>query len=146
VRWGVSIMPKRKSMEVKETKADIVDKLVGELEGDVLLAGALGAVAAAGGIVPPFTSLLSAIPNGSTAAFDAWKAVAIAGSPVLTIAEWFGWLQTGDTSGKPIAQYAIAASGALEAMMMMTLMKNPATIEAIGNAVSGVGKTAGALL
>jgi len=139
-------MPKRKSMEVKETKADIVDKLVGELEGDVLLAGALGAVAAAGGITPPFTALLSAIPNGSKVAFDAWKAVASIGSAPIAIADWLGWLQGPEGQKIPPATYALAASGALEAMMMMTLMKNPATIEAIGNAVSGVGKTAGALL
>ncbi len=46
-----------------ESKAEALDRLVAELDPQLLLAGALGAVAVKGGLIPPFTRMLMAISN-----------------------------------------------------------------------------------
>lgn len=138
----------------KETKADILDKLLSDIDAEVLLAGALGAVAASGGITPPLTRILMVFSEGvnvdlgaANAAASTWYDVAKWGSPLAFI---LGPDVTFGSDKKDnetvIKMRALMASGALEAMMMMSLAKNPGAIEAIGNAVAKAGGAAAALL
>jgi len=137
----------KKAQTKAQARVEMLDRLLDEVDPEVLLAGTLGAIAAAGGITPPLTRMLMAIgTNGSGLAED-YKTLLIAGTgigPIWAVASHL-FSQDGSTE-KPPSNTAIAASGALEAMLMMTLVKNPATIEAIGNAVSGsASKLAGIL-
>jgi hypothetical protein len=118
---------------------DWADKLLKELDAEVLIVGALGGVAASGGIVPPFTRLMMTFGGSGDDFMQAsWKALPLAPSPPLALLTT--WLSGKDESGNTVdpSRYAVAASGALEAMMMMTLMKNPGFLELIGKAVDKI--------
>ena len=58
-------MPRKATSKAVEA-ATAIDKVFEQVDVEVLLAGALGAVAARGGIVPPFTRMLMAIGSMST--------------------------------------------------------------------------------
>lgn len=140
-------------MTKKEDTITVLDKLLSDIDAEVLLAGALGAVAASGGITPPLTRILMVFSEGvnvdlgaANAAASTWYDVAKWGSPLAFILGpdvTFGEKKDPETV---IKMRALMASGALEAMMMMSLAKNPGAIEAIGNAVAKAGGAAAALL
>jgi hypothetical protein len=86
---------------------------------------------------------------------NTWYDVAKWGSPLLFV---MGIVANSGTGGSAVTEAeskiqittrALMASGALEAMMMMSLMKNPATITAIGtiagSAAKGIGGAAALL-
>lgn len=152
----------------RQTKAEAIDKIFEEVDPEVILAALLGAVAAHGGITPPLTRILMTFSNGVNIKADLENVAKIA-SPIAWAAyevnaPLFGSMfdvikgkspkgATKEEQKAAIAPYAIMASGALEAMVVMTLVKNPATIQAIGQAISstmssagGAAKGAGALL
>lgn len=136
--------PRKAQAQAKETKADLIDKLVKEVDPEVLLAGALGAIAAQGGITPPLTRLLMVFDSNigqdliaSSEATKTWYDVAKWGSPLLWALGVGNSASTSSTeSGAQITSRAMIASGALEAMLMMNLVKNPETLKA----VLGTGK------
>jgi len=137
----------KKAQTKAQTRVEMLDRLLDEVDPEVLLAGSLGAIAAAGGITPPLTRMLMAIGTNGSGLADDYKTLLIAGTgigPIWAVASHL-FLEQGNTTAPP-TNVAIAASGALEAMLMMTLVKNPATIEAIGNAVGKASTGIGAIL
>jgi len=138
-------MTRKKPASATQTRADIADKLLAEIDPEVLLAGALGAVATAGGITPPLTRLLMAVGGNvdlgsdiANKAGQAWYDVAQFGSPILfAMGLTFGDNKP-DSTQKAAAQ-AVVAAGAMEAMMMMSLMKNPAAMQAIASLIPTKG-------
>lgn len=112
--------------------ADVADKLMAEIDPEVMMAGMLGAVATAGGITPPLTRLLDVLTDKDITD-DIAKAL-----EALTRLGAFGLGPAGlmaifnppsaDASAQEKEDYArrvgLMAAGAMEGMMMMTLMKN----------------------
>lgn len=134
----------------KETKADALDKVFDQIDPEVVLAGALGAVASMGGIIPPFTRLLmmfgGASGNQQDLSSDLKQASTNLGvgalfNPIMAPAAlWTGIAslvvganeQTDPEKQKAaIAQAALAASGAMEGMLMMSIMKHPEILTTI---------------
>jgi len=138
-------MTYKKKVTATQAAQDDMRALIQRIDPVVLLGGSLGAVAAAGGLTPPLTAILASFGK-NTDAFNLWKSVAELGSPALTVADWLGLLGSNSTTTTNPKTYALAASGAFEAMLMLELVKNPATITAIGNAISGVAGSAKGLL
>jgi len=158
----------RRSKE-EETMADALDKIFAQVDPEVILVGGLGAIAAYGGITPPLTRILmsfSDIANlnpmreALVVIEDSQKQLKGGNALIMQFADRYldpfkvipknssGLLVKVDDVKDPttIAKYAVMASGAMEAMMVMTLLKNPATIQAIGNAVAaGISATGDAV-
>ena len=138
----------------KEKITEILDRFLGETDPMIPIAGILGATAALGGITPPFTRLLMIFTQkggGKGIDFDITTILGAMGGiqGMATYAPWTigKMLFGGDGDGTPSASpeiWALAASGALEAMMMYNVMKNPevlkAVIEAPAKMVSAVGE------
>jgi len=127
-----------------ETAIKGLDALLKEIDPEVLLAGSLGAIAASRGIIPPFTRLLMAMNSSLQAEDIKEKALKVSISPWAGIGTvWAGIaaFATGrDEEGQPVDpdKYALAASGAMEAMMMMSLVKNPGFLELIGKGIEKI--------
>jgi len=173
-------MTRRKAVSNAQTKADVIDKIFSQVDAEVILVGALGAVASAGGIVGPFTKLMqtmssfgglgladSLVDGASKVASETdWWNIAKVMSPIswvtgvpdfgkaasetITAASPLAWVLTGSATtaeevSKQVQMRALMASGAIEAMIMMTLVKNPKTFEAIAGAVSSMGSSAAML-
>ena len=140
-------MPRKKAVKATESAVSMADKLLAEVDPEVLLCGALGAVATAGGITPPLTRLLMAVGGnvdlGSDIANKAGQTfydVAQWGSPVLfALGLTFG--ESGGSQDKSVkaTTQAVVAAGAMEAMMMMALMKNPNAMQAIASLIPTKG-------
>jgi hypothetical protein len=131
--------------DAPRTAIEGLDALMQEIDPEVLLAGALGAVAASRGIVPPMTRLLMTFSSNIDIKSDLERmAGAVVAGPIGLASGVWGSLtaaMTGKTpegEGVPVDQYALAASGALEAMMMMSLVKNPGLPELIGKLVDKI--------
>lgn len=132
-------MPRKKAANATQSAADIADKLLAQIDAEVLLAGALGAVATAGGITPPLTRLLMAVGGNvdlgsdiANKAAQTWYDVAQWGSPILfALGMTFG--ESGGSQDKNVkaTTQAVIAAGAMEAMMMMAFMKNPNAMSAL---------------
>ena len=151
----------RKAEKKAASASDAWDKVFAEVDPEVLLAGTLGAIAAKGGIVPPFTSLLMSLSGDEGIASnlaDKFQLVYAAGSPAIA---WYTVTElivktledkrdkSDDEKKQEIASYAVMASGAFEAMLMMTFAKNPefqkAVYSMMSSGVSGLGAIAKAL-
>lgn len=150
----------RKPQKKPANAVEELDGLFTKIDPEVVLAGSLGAIAAYGGIVPPFTSLLLALGGNSSSspiskAADSLKVVQESASPALLFytnsegilkaivraVSYVSGPATGpegpsgaaanntpadpEQKKKDIATYAIMASGAFEAMLMMEFAKNP---------------------
>jgi len=148
----------------------------------LILAGALGGVASAYGMIGPFTRLMMAISASSGATqdvldtitkdHDAQKALLDAatfvslnpitfGIPTILMGLFFQSEKkviemkdgtkaevekTSEEKNAENARRAMIASGALEAMMMMAFMKNPGSMQMIGELIGSAKSGAGALL
>jgi hypothetical protein len=133
--------PSKAYKKVQEAQGR-VDAIIAGVPNDVMLAGLLGATAALGGVTPPLTLLLSTFNKELTSSSSTWHMISTPGWKLIMEA----------LSGTPNAHgmdpdvYAkalgMAASGAMEGMLMMTLMKNPAFIAALGNVTTEAIKTA----
>ena len=130
-------MPRKKAVRATESASDVADKLLAQIDPEIVLAGALGAVATAGGITPPLTRLLMAVGGnvdlGSDIANKAgqtWYDVAQWGSPILFALGMSFGDNSPDKQVKASTQ-AVVAAGAMEAMMMMAFMKNPNAMQAL---------------
>jgi len=128
-------------------KAPVADKLSLEaiLRGvDPIHAAVMtmGGIAAASGLKPPLTMLLSAL--NSEAAGDIWHNISTPGYQL--ISEWLSGTNTTDPTFKSKQQEAIAyfCAGAMEAAIMYQLVSNPETFKEImklpGQVMSTVGK------
>jgi hypothetical protein len=131
------VRPTTKAKRQAETQGKVLDRVVLGIEPDVLMAGMLGAAAAMGGITPPLTLLLSAFNDQVNSSTSTWHLISTPGWQLIT--EWIGG-QPSSTSGMDPTDRAKmlgqAASGALEAMLMMTLMKNPAALKAFSDGLA----------
>lgn len=167
----------------KQTKADAIDKIFDQVDPEVILAGALGGVAAYAGVVPPLTMILKTF--GGMFNFDLKLPTSeeltkgILDNPILALSgvflpvfeydlvdkylDPFGLLpdlrgpakapitktasqEEKEKRAADIVKMGTMASAALEAMIVMTLVKNPATITAIGDAVAaGITAAGGAM-
>lgn len=120
------------------------DRLFADIDPAVMAAGALGAIAASGGIVPPFTRLLMAF-NTNISTQDVTSLIVQAGmGPIGGVASvWSGlaaFFVGQNDDGTPVspAKYALAASGAMEGMLMMSLVNNPGTMDLLGKIIEKV--------
>ena len=132
-------MPRKKAANATQSRVETLDKLLAQIDPEIVLAGALGAVATAGGITPPLTRLLMAVGGnvdlGSDIANKAgqtWYDVAQWGSPIL-FALGLSFGESGGSQDKSVkaTTQAVVAAGAMEAMMMMAFMKNPNAMQAL---------------
>jgi len=114
---------------VPESKADVVNKIFAEVDAEVFLAGMLGATAAAGGLTPPLTRLLQTFNTGMSSDYSAILAALSPAYAIGTVAVSLADLIMGNKDSQidekdRIKVYGLMASGALEAMIMMELVKN----------------------
>lgn len=136
-------MPRKKAVKATESAVSMADKLLAQIDPEIVLAGALGAVATAGGITPPLTRVLMAVGGNTDLGSDiankaaqTWYDVAQWGSPILfALGMTFG--DSGGSQDKSVkaTTQAVVAAGAMEAMMMMAFMKNPNAMSALASLV-----------
>jgi len=135
----------------KEKITEILDRFLGETDPMVPIVGLLGAVATYGGITPPLTRLLSIFTTdglGGNIAKDLTtmqgKIAAMGGLGGFGLYEAGKWLSGEGTTTPEPEKYALAAAGALEAMLMWYVMHNPqvltSIIEAPAKMVAAVGE------
>jgi len=131
--------------------ADIADKLMAEIDPEVLLAGMLGAIATYGGITPPLTRILEALSD-KTVGSDIVDIITfnpyVAAYGAISGTGWVSWVDL-LTGGKPPddpteaekqrKRYALMAAGAMEGMMMMTLVKNEKMMGMIADLAGKLG-------
>lgn len=142
-------MAKHSKVNPAETKADVLDKIFKDVDAEIVLAGMLGATAAAGGLTPPLTRLLQTFNEALTGEGNDYLKVLGLVSPAAAYA-YLGTsladliMGVAKDSAIPeqdrIKVYGLMASGALEAMIMMNLVKN----KELMNQVLGIGKDLGA--
>ena len=154
--------PTKKAISKAQEASKIIDRLSTEVDANLLIVGTLGGIAAAGGIVPPFTRLLMTVGgamNVPDIGIDYAQLSAAALSPMALTgggaAVIFGsalknyFMQQGDddakaeAKAKTIGSTALFASGALEAMLMYKAFSSPdimkAVIGAPGEIIKGIG-------
>jgi hypothetical protein len=130
--------PSKKATQMAQDKSKLVDRMILGIEPDVLMAGMLGAAAALGGITPPLTMLLKAFNEQIDSQTSTWHYVSTPGWQLMM--EWMQGAPSQTNGLEPEERSKIigtAASGALEAMLMMTLMKNPAALKAFSEGIAG---------
>jgi len=139
----------KKAQTKAQTRVEMLDRLLAEMDPEVLLAGLLGATAAAGGLTPPLTRLLQTFNEALTGEGNDYAKVFLSMTGpgfVYTQATSLIEIITGtggdEKTSAPdkIKLYGLMASGALEGMIMMNLVKNKEFM----NQVLGVGKSLGA--
>ena len=136
-------MPRKKAANATQSRVETLDKLLAQIDPEIVLAGALGAVATAGGITPPLTRMLMAVGGNTDLGSDiankaatAWYDVAQFGSPILfALGMTFGESGGSQDKAARASQQAVVAAGAMEAMMMMAFMKNPNAMSALASLV-----------
>lgn len=134
--------PQAQAQAKVDTNA-IMSKILNDVDARTLLAAMLGATAAAGGITPPLTMLLKAINSNldATSAADVVKMLPV---PVVSIPAqlWdiFMPQSTDDSSKKERTQMlGVMASGAMEGMIMMELVKNKELMKQVTDVVGKLG-------
>jgi len=133
----------RKPVRAAETRVDIADRLLAQVDAEVLLAGVLGATAALGGLTPPFTRMLQAV-NEETTSQDYKDAILSVTGPGFVyvqsrkVSDWIAGLVTGNQSDNASVSpadktkiWGLAASGALEGMILMSFVKNKDALSAV---------------
>jgi len=151
----------KKAQTKAQTRVDMLDKLFDEVSPEVLLGGMLGAIAAYGGMTPPFTKMLIAISGGEGSdkinelVLD-YKTLLVAGTGAgiggALFYNMFKRFLAQEPSTDPteqqkkeIAMTAISASGFFEGMLMMQFAKNPEVQKAIIEKMTGAGAGLAAL-
>jgi len=153
----------QKKAETKaKARVEMLDKLLEDIDAEVLLAGTLGATAAYGGMMPPFTRMLVAISGGEGSekinelVLD-YKTLLLAGTGAgiggALFYNMFKRILSQDPGAEPteqqkkeIAMTAVMASGFFEGMLMMRFASNPEVQHAIIEKMTGAGAGAAALL
>lgn len=153
-------MPRKKAANATQTRADVLDKIFAQVDPEVMAAGVLGAIAVYGGVTPPLTRLLASFARqGARAVDDDYIRAANEsardqalindyhkrhGQAVTGSYDWTT-MPTDATDDEAAAfrrRNALMASGAMEGMMMMTLMKN----KELMNKLYDTGKDIGAAI
>jgi len=133
---------KPKEPSKAERTAEIMDKLLADIDPLIVASGFMGAIATAGGVTPPFTRMLSAI--NSEAGSDVRKILELRG-----VSAWWETLKVGsfpvfvadlllpssEQATKNPQLYALMISGAFEAMLMMAFAKNPNSMQLLGKVI-----------
>lgn len=147
-------MTRKKAVSRMETHADLVDKIFAQVDPEIVAAGLLGAVAARGGLVPPFTQLLMSMSTEGGVAESmkqTWMDVAKLGSvgwmagefALMNLQTLLGLFVKPDATEAEkkvvISSSAIMASGMMEGMLMMAVMKGPIGQKLIEGALGGNG-------
>lgn len=150
-----------KKRVIPESSADKFDKLFAQIDPEVMFAAFLGAMATYGGIVPPMTRLLMAISGKTDVGKDINEGIAkfltlSPGLALLSGGEWSNWYDLFNTL-KPVPKGASAdaveahrlmigmmASGAMEGMIMMTLVKSHP--ELLGQSIDSATKIGAAVI
>jgi len=122
----------------KEKITEILDRFLGETDPMVPIVGILGAVATYGGLTPPLTRLLSIFTTdglGGNIAKDLTtmqgKVALMGGFGTFGLYE-AGKMFSGEGTTTPEPEkWALAAAGALEAMLMWYVMHNPEVLTTI---------------
>jgi len=155
-------MPRKKAANATQSRAEVIDKIFAQVDPEIVAAGLLGAVAARGGLVPPFTQLLMSMTSEGGVAESMkqnWMDIAkfgsvgwMAGEFTLTNLETlFGLFTKPDATPEEkkavISSSAIMASGMMEGMLMMAFMKKPGSMTMIQSLIgsNGLGAIAKAL-
>jgi len=121
----------------KEKITEILDRFLSETDPMVPVVGILGAVATYGGITPPLTRLLSIFTTGGLGGDIAkdltsaqGRVAAMGGLGTFGIWE-AGRMLSGEVTTHDPEKWALAAAGALEAMLMWYVMHNPQVLTSI---------------
>jgi len=155
----------RKTQERAASATEIWDRIFAEISPEVLLAGALGAIATKGGLTPPLTRMMQAISSGEATeiAKDYAGLVLKTASPgywisksVYDQASWMYAVVTGKHSDgtnitdaekeASVTINALMAGGAVEYMIYMNLSKNPEFQKRAFDMMTGAGSGAAAIL
>jgi len=134
--------PTKKAVSKAQEASKALDRIFAEVDPNLIIAGFLGGTAAAGGLVPPLTRLLSIVSSSGTSTQDYQRLFEIgnvfAYGPGGLIPGLFRLYlgeqeRQGSTASAEasIAQYALFCSGALEGMLMYNAMKNPEVLKGI---------------
>lgn len=157
--------------DTAEKAAEILDRFTNEIDVNMLLCGALGGLAAYGGIVPPFTRLLmmtsaasGGMDLGGLLKNDYEKAAVIvsAMTPGALLGGFAGTLigvfikrqledsgmssDAAEIKAAEITQTATFASGALEGMLMYKAMSQPGVIQSVIGMPAEILKGLGAVV
>jgi len=159
----------RKTSEA-EKAAEILDRFTNEIDVNMLLCGALGGLAAYGGIIPPFTRILM-LMSGATqipdqlsnlikSDYDKAAVVVSALGPGALLGGFAGTLiglfvkrqledggmdsTTAEMEAAKITSTATFCSGALEGMLMYKAMSSPEIMKSViampGDLLKGIGE------
>jgi len=132
--------PTKKAVSKAQEASKALDRIFAEVDPNLIIAGFLGGTAAAGGLVPPFTRLLSITGSGTAGDYQRLFDVAsVFGlGPGGVIPGLFRlYLGEQERAGQPVdssaavAQYALFCSGALEGMLMYKAFSSPGLLEAV---------------
>lgn len=148
--------PTKKAISKAQEATKALDRIFAEVDPQLAAAGLLGGMAAVGGIVPPFTRLLSMLAPG-TADKDVVTAQARIiqilgfpgpnGEPPGIMGILMGGGGSSGAAGGPtmsIEAWALFASGALEGMLMFKAFSSPEIMKAVigmpAEMLKGVGE------
>jgi hypothetical protein len=134
--------PSKKAANKAQEASKALDRIFAEVDPQLAAAGLLGGMAAVGGIVPPFTRLLSMLAPGTdkdvVSAQD--RIIQILGfpgpngEPPGIIGLLMGGQGGSNATGGPVMSveaWALFASGALEGMLMFKAFSSPEIMKAV---------------
>jgi len=139
---------KKASKSDSEKIVEMVDRLVAQVDPEVILAGLLGGIAVQGGLKPPFTRMLEMMSGSSSGDYSAALKAALPWLPISPVGGFFIGLSEllsgddGDNKTAAVSARALVASGIMEGMIMMAAMKNPGTMEALGKGFEAIASSA----
>lgn len=147
--------PSKKAISKAQEASKALDRIFAEVDPQIIIVGFLGGTAAAGGIVPPFTRLLSIVTSVTDTSADYQRLFEIGnvfaygpgglipGLFRLYIGEQQREGMSYEDASSP-ARYALFCSGALEAMLMYKAFSNPEIMKSVlalpGDVLKGIGE------
>jgi len=145
--------PTKKAISKAQEASKALDRIFAEVDPNLVLAGLLGGTATAGGVIPPFTRLLTTMGGSSqdiNILIQGLQAAqygysGLGGVLPGLFAIYSGYKgQEGSPSAPDPGQAALFASGALEAMLMYKAFSNPELMKTIigmpAELIKGVGE------
>jgi len=145
--------PTKKAISKAQEASKALDRIFAEVDPNLVLAGLLGGTATAGGVIPPFTRLLTTMGGSSqdiNLLIQGLQAAQYGYSSLSGVlpglfAIYSGYkAQDGSTPAPDPTTAALFASGALEAMLMYKAFSNPELMKTIigmpAELIKGVGE------
>jgi len=123
-----------------------LDKVLDKVDPLTVSVMLLGGTAAYCGVVPPLTQVLRAFSdNSELGSILTEKGIAQGGEgagPIKWVLDYITGSKDEDSYKNPskYLQAGLFCSGAVEAAILITLVKNPAALTALGEALKGVGE------